>query len=162
MIRQIWLPLFLFFSINCLGQKTELTKRNLLKVLKSSIQQDSKSKIQTNSNPWTICNKDSSYYNSDTLHLYLSNNSQYRNHSSCCNFIDWTFYKKDAFILTKTQICKEPPTTSSSKADDWYTLKISNENDMLILKTFNQNKPVSKFKVVSIDPYITLVRLSLE
>jgi len=161
-IRQIYLLPFLFFSINCLGQKPELTKRNLLKVLKSSIRQNSKSKIQTNSNPWTICNKDSSYYKSDTLHLYLSNNSQYRNHSSCCDFIDWTFYKKDAFILTKTQICKEPPTTSSSKADDWYKLKILKENGILLLIIFNQNRLITKFKVINIDPYIILVKQSLE
>ena len=162
MIHKIYLLLFLFLSINCWGQKTELTKKNLLKILKSSIRQDSKSKIQTNSNPWSICNEDSSYFKSDTLHLYLSNNSQYRNHSLCCNFINWSFYKKDAFILTKTQICKEPPTTSASKAENWYTLKIKKEDKILTLTTCNQEKIMTRFKVINIDPHIILVKLILE
>jgi hypothetical protein len=147
--------------INSLGQNSELTKRKLIKILKSSIEQDSKIRIRTNSNPWTICNKDSAYYKSDTLRLYLANSSQYRNHSSCCSFIDWTFYKKNAFVLEKTQICEEPPSTNVNTPDDWYAIEISKDKEDLILTTSNQEKLINKFKVVTITPIITLVRLSL-
>jgi len=63
------------------------TKSQLLKAFKKSIRQDTKGKVSANSNPWIICNKDSSFYKSDTLRLY--NNESYYYHSNCCDFVEF-------------------------------------------------------------------------
>jgi len=140
---------FLIFGRTSFGQNVNPTKSQLLKVIKKSIRQDSRGKVSTNSNPWVVCNRDSSFYKSDTLRLY--NNLNYYYYSKCCDFVDWTFYKKNAFVIVNTQICKEPPTGSISTKSDWFTIDISKDQNDLILQTINQGKAVDRFKVISID-----------
>lgn len=139
---------FLIVGHAVFAQNNNPTKSQLLKVLKKSIRQDTKDRVSTNSNPWVVCNKDSSFYKSDTLRLY--NNVNYRYYSKCCNFVDLTFYKKNAFVIVKTQICKEPPTGSVATPNDWFTIRLSNDRKDLILETINQDKIVDRFKVISI------------
>lgn len=55
----------------------------------------------------------------------------------CQCFIDWTFYKKDASILTKEYIY-EPRRVSAIKVDDWFQIKLLTKNKNLILETYNQ------------------------
>ena len=131
------------------SQNKQPTKSQLIAAFKRSIRQDNSGRVSTNSNPWAICNKDSAFYKSDTLRLY--NNVNFYYYSKCCDFTDWTFYKKDAFVLTRVQICKEPTTASVTKNDDWFKVKISTENKTLFLQTYNQGRLVDKFKVVSLE-----------
>jgi len=138
------------------GQTLNPTKKQLLKLFKSSIRQDSKSKISTNSNPWVVCNDDSSYYKADTIQLFPNSNNYPDCKCSC--YIDWTFYKKDAFILSR-EYTNEPRRVSVPKADDWYIVKISQTDEGLVLETFNQNNPVDRFNVIDINNYIVLKRL---
>lgn len=148
-MRKLLLLIFLFCGGIAAGQNNQPAKAQLLKAFKASIRQDSPGKVSTNSNPWVICNKDSAFYKSDTLRLY--NNTGYHSHSQCCDFTDWTFYKKDAFVLTRVQICKEPTTVSVSRNEDWFTIKVSKENKNLFLETYNQGKLVDRFRVISIS-----------
>ena len=145
--------LLLFITLFCgqivFGQNNQLTKSQLLRILKGSIKQDNSGKVLIDSNPWVICNKDSSFYKSDTLRL--CNDINYYYHSTCCDFIDWTFYKKDAFVLTRVQICKEPATASVARNEDWFTVKVLKENKNLFLETYNQGMLIDRFKVISID-----------
>ena len=98
---------------------------------------------------WVICNKDSSFFHSDTILLY--NNVNYYYYSdNCCTFIDWTFYRKNAFVQTKTQICKEPPTSTVATKNDWFTISIQKEQKDIVLETINQDT-ISRFKVIALD-----------
>jgi hypothetical protein len=141
--------IFLFCGGIAAGQNNQPTKSQLLKAFKASIRQDKPGRISTNSNAWVICNTDNAFYKSDTLRLYSS--SRYYSHSKCCDFTNWTFYKKDAFVLTRVQTCKEPTTGRFTRNDDWFTVKVSKENKSLFLETYNQGKLVDRFKVISID-----------
>ena len=138
------------------GQTSLVTDERLLQVFKASIKQDSKREIQTNSNPWIICNDDDSYYKSDTLKLIRYSND-YPN-CKCQCYIDWTFYKSDSFVLTKESIA-EPRRVSVAKADNWYVIKIFKRDHDLILETYNQSTLVDQFKVISIEPIVTLIRI---
>ena len=143
--------LFIFFIVghSAIGQNSNPTKSQLLQVLKKSIRQDSKGKVLTISNPWVVCNRDSSFYKSDTLRLY--NNINFSQYSNCCDFIDLTFYKRNAFVVVRTQMCNEPTTASVIKSNDWFTIDILKIESDLIIKTINQGKVVDSFKAVSID-----------
>jgi len=157
-LRTFIILLLFFFAHNSWGQTSLPTKKQLLKVFKASIRQDSKLKISTNSNPWIICNDDSSYYKSDTLKLF-SHSNNYPD-CKCFCFIDWTFYKKDAFVMSREYI-DEPRRVSVSKADDWYTIKLLQKNEDLLLETYNQDKLIERFEVITIDKAIILKRIKL-
>ena len=147
-MTKLLLFIFLFCGQIVFGQNNQPTKSQLLRVFKGSIRQDNSGKISTNSNPWVICNKDSAFYKSDTLRLY--NNINYYYYSNCCDFTDWTFYKKDAFVLTRVQICKEPTTASVARNEDWFTVKVRKDKN-LFLETYNQGKLIDRFEVVSVE-----------
>jgi len=155
MKKSILILLFLIAHYSY-GQNVPLTKENLFKKFKESIKQNSKNSITTNSNPWVICNDDSLYYKSDTLKLTPHSNNYPDCKCSC--FIDWTFYKKGAFILTK-EFINEP--RQISVAQDWYVIKLLEKNKDLILETYNQNKVIEQFKVLSINPNIILLRIKV-
>ena len=156
LVKKSILILLIFTVQNLNGQTSLVTKERLLQIFKASIKQDSKLKIQTNSNPWIICNDDDFYYKSDTLRF-----SHYSNDypdCKCLCYIDWTFYKSDAFVVTKESIA-EPRRVSVAKADNWYVIKTFKRGQDLILETYNQSRLVDQFKVISIDPIITLIRI---
>ena len=155
-MKKSFLILLIFAVQNLNGQTSLVTGERLLQVFNASIKQDSKREIQTNSNPWIICNDDDSYYKSDTLKLIRYSND-YPN-CKCQCYIDWTFYKSDAFVLTKESIA-EPRRVSVGKDKDWYVIKTFIKGEDLILETYNQGKLVEQFKVLSIDLVITLRRI---
>ena len=144
-----FLLLFLIVGHNTFAQNNNPTKSQLLKVFKKSIRQDTKGMVSTNSNPWVVCNKDSAFYKNDTLRLY--NNVNYYYYSKCCDFVDITFYKKNAFVAVQTEICKEPPTSTVATNDDWFTIDVLKDKGSLIILTINQGKIVDRFKVISIN-----------
>lgn len=148
-MKRLFLLIFFVVGYSAFGQVRPPTKYQLLKLFKNSVKQDHSDKVSTNSNPWVICNKNGLFYTADTLKLY--NNINYYYHSSCCDFIDWTFYKKDAFVLTRVQICKEPTTASVPKNEDWFVIKVSNQGKYLFLETYNQGRMIDRFQVLSID-----------
>jgi hypothetical protein len=157
MIARPFIILILFFCAHISqGQTSQPTKIQLLKAFKSSIRQSSKSKISTNSNPWVVCNDDSLYYKSDTIRLYPNSNNYPDCKCSC--YVDWIFYKKDAFILTR-EFTNEPRRVKVTKAYDWYTIKLLETNEGLILEMYNQNSFIERFKVVDITSKVILKRL---
>ena len=155
-VRTSIILFFFFAGQTSWGQTFTPTKKQVFKILKSSIKQDSRSRVNTNSNPWVICNDDSAYYKSDTIKLYPYSN----NYPDCkCHcFIDWTFYKKKAFVFTREYI-DEPRRISVTNADNWYVMKLSKRSDGLVLEIYNGNKFIERFKVISIDQAIILKRI---
>jgi len=154
--RLFILVTFSFAGHISVGQTSQPTKKQLLKLFKSSIRQDSKLKVTTNSNPWVVCNDDSSYYKADTIRLFPYSNDYPDCKCSC--YIDWTFYKKDAFILTR-EYTNEPRRVIVTKSSDWYIVKLSLADKSLILETFNQNNLIDRFEVIDINLSIVLKRL---
>lgn len=140
--------LTLFFFNFSFGQNFSPTKRQLLKTFRKSIRQDKK--LHAISNPWVICNKDSSFFKVNTIQL-INNENYYYHSDSCCAFIDWTFYKKNRFIQETIDICKEPPSASVATSKDFYTIKLSKTGNDLITVVTNSINLTQKYKILSID-----------
>ncbi|RNI28719.1 hypothetical protein [Rufibacter latericius] len=135
-----------------LGQQKMLTKASVFKLFKASIEQESKKSIMIGHNAWLSCNKDSAYFNNDTIRLY--ENRLYETANVCCDRVGWTFWKKDSFILQESQICKEPPTGIVTDGKDYYSIKIEEREGGLYLSTFNTydgNKLIETFLIKSLD-----------
>lgn len=104
-----------FLCLICYSQK--ITKQKLNSFFKKSIQQESKSSIYSLSNPWLICNEDSAYFLKDTISLYNG-----KNLPKCCDFIAWTFYRKNKFVEYSYWKCEAR--SSVSKNEDFYEINI--------------------------------------
>lgn len=151
MTRYLLIP-FLLFSVCTLGQTKIYSEKDVYRLFKKSISQTDKKKISIPSNPWLFCNKDSSFYLSDTLRL-VSNS--YHNHKlvNCCDYVGWTFYKQDKFISTRLQLCKEPTSASATKDNDHFDLNVFSADNYLKLSIFNNNKLVDSFKIIDISSF---------
>lgn len=143
------LILIILMLYGCVGlcQNVKPTVNQLTKLFKSSIDQESKKKISVGSGAWTICNQDSAFFKTDTLRLY-SNSNYFYQLSECCDFIEWTFYKKNAFVQSKSQICKEPATSSAFV--DYYQISIFSEKQKTYLLVIKPRMSSEKFEVIEI------------
>lgn len=139
------LLIILTFHTISLSQ-TKPTKKDLVKLFKSSIYQPSKKSISVGLGAWTICNQDSAYFKADTIKLYNNINYFYQI-STCCDFVNWTFYKKKAFIQSCSQICKEP--ASANIKTDYYVVRIISNNGNLLLQVIDKRNSKT-FKVLSL------------
>lgn len=132
----------------CFGQESTVTTKNVSKLFTSSIRQSSKSKIEADSNPWLICNSDSSFFKSDTLLLIQNNPNQNFARKKCCAFIGWTFYKNNKFVQSDIDYCSEPPTSRVTTKNDFYTIKVAKINTKTIIETYRNNKLIDSFIVL--------------
>jgi hypothetical protein len=148
MTRQLVLLLIIFCSLDNLNADPP-SKRQLFNLFKSSILQDSKKSITTISNPWFICNQDSSFYHSDTLNLYNST-SQKRININCCKFLTWTFYKKSSFVQAEMQTCAAPSSDKTSSFNDFFNIKIYSLNGKTYLKIFQKYLLIESFEVIDL------------
>lgn len=127
------------------AQKIEIKEKNLFKVFKKTIDQESRRRITTVSNPWTADNSDDDFIKSDTL---IFTNGKRNNY---CKDVNWTFYRKNKFIRTYGYLCKEPPGYSSTKAKDYFEIKIIDINTKKYIELYNQEKLVDKFEIISLE-----------
>jgi hypothetical protein len=157
------ISLILFVSYLSSGQSFRPTKRELIKAFKKSIEQNERNVFHSDSNPWIIDNKDSSYFKSDTLKFVNFNHEFLR--QRVCQPLNWTFYKKDRFVLSSGNLCDEPTFMHVSRAEDWYKIKITETKSDLILEIYNSDKQADRFSVVSLKENVdltlnlTLIRL---
>jgi len=144
--------LFLLISICSFGQTKNYSEKEVYRLFKKSISQRDKKKISIPSNPWLFCNRDSSFYLSDTLRL-VSNS--YHNHKlvNCCDYVGWTFYKQDKFISTRLQLCKEPTSASATKDNDHFELKVFSTDNYLTISIFNNSKLTDSYKIIDISSF---------
>lgn len=144
--------LFLLISICSFGQTKNYSEKEVYRLFKKSISQRDKKKISIPSNPWLFCNRDSSFYLSDTLRL-VSNS--YYNHKlvNCCDYVGWTFYKQDKFISTRLQLCKEPTSASATKDNDHFELKVFSTDNYLTISIFNSSKLIDSYRVIDISSF---------
>jgi len=130
--------LFCFKSVS--GQTSTYTAHKLTKLFKSSI----------GNGEWIICNHDSSYFTSDTIRLFDNINYFYQK-GGCCDFVKWTFAKKNAFVQSKFQVCKEPSTGDIIDPEhDTYTIKTFSDNRVVYLFV-SKWKSVEVFQLVGVD-----------
>jgi hypothetical protein len=131
------LSLFLIcFSIHVFGQTPVQ--------LKKSIREQIKENLQGSSLPdsWICCNKDSAYFQNDTIKLYNHINYYY-DPVGCCNFVLWDFENPTKFRLVETKMCIEPPTAQS---DFYNSYKVSwkIERNRLLLVINNRKIQISQ------------------
>jgi hypothetical protein len=137
--------ILLFFGDFGFGQGSYPTKSELFK----SLTKETKLKRKVyNSTNWFTVQNDSSYQSADTLYFY--NNPAFRYEKHFCEFVDWNFYKKDAFWIQRLQLCKEPTTASATKEKDFFTFEIPDKQRPLVLQIFQKGKIVDRFEVVSL------------
>ncbi|MHC0440497.1 hypothetical protein [Flavobacterium sp. 3-210] len=148
------------------SQKKNVSKNELLQAFKQTIVQTRKT-IDTDSNPWFTDNTNGNYYKNDTI-SFKNAKSFKRNY---CKIINWTFYKKDAFVIGDADYCNEPLTRKVTKPENWINLRCYNSGDDLIIELYTANKLLEKFKVISLqknqseynkneeDYFLKLVRL---
>jgi hypothetical protein len=160
MIKITLISLIIFLSYLSSGQTFQPTKRELIKAFKNSIEQKKRNVLYTNSNPWIMDNKDSSYFKSDTL-VFVNFNKEF-NHSRICNPLNWTFYKKDRFVISSGNYCDEPTFMRAVRAEDWFKTRIKETKSDLILEIYNSEKQVNRFSVVSLKENVDLtIKLTL-
>jgi hypothetical protein len=123
-------------------------KSHLLSIIKAGISQDSKKWISMGSGAWTICNQDSAFFKADTIKLFDNINYFYQK-SSCCQFIDWTFYEKKRFAQSNLQICEEP--ASRKVGSIFYDSNYTSKNGILFLIVSKNKIPVMQFEVISLS-----------
>lgn len=129
------------------GQSNKPTIHEVYKIFESSIDQPSKKAISIGAGEWLICNSDSAFYKKDTLKMYNNINYFYQQ-SNCCKFIGWTFYKKDAFVQSESQICDEP--TSRLVKSDNFQFKLSVKNKRLLMLISNSGSAIGNFEILEI------------
>jgi len=148
-MTRLILLLAIFTSVNSYGQTKSYSENDIYSLFKKSISQTEKGKIEIPSNPWLICNQDSSFFSNDTIRV--CSNSYYRNSLNCCQYIAWTFYEKDKFISTNLELCKEPTTASATKDKDYFKILVVSADNYLIISTFNNDQLKDSFKLLSVE-----------
>jgi hypothetical protein len=148
--------LLILLTQHCVGQSVYPSKKTIHKLFKTSIKQESRKKVQVDNNAWTACNKDSSFFTSDTV---VFNNS---NSIKCCATVQWTFYRNDSFVQIMVQTCKEPSSATVTTVEDFYTIDLIDENKSVLMQTRNRAGKQIIFRVVSANTEsrtIELVRI---
>ncbi|WP_379964125.1 hypothetical protein [Epilithonimonas sp. UC225_85] len=135
----------LFFLNYICAQQIEITEKNIINVFKKTIDQESRTKIRTFSNPWTSDNSSDIYFKSDTITFTNSKNNNF------CKDINWTFYRKNKFIRTFGNHCEEPPTYSATKIIDYFEIKFREIGEKKYLELYNQEKLIEKFEIISLE-----------
>lgn len=140
--------ILIFLCVNLtFSQKNYPSKKELSQIFKKSIKQDKRNKISVGNNNWISSNKDSLYYKSDTLKIF--NYSFKEKKHEFCQTVNWTFYRKNAFISNESEHCDEPPTSKITSNKDYYTIKIV-EKDSLFIELYNFKKIIEIFKLTDL------------
>lgn len=159
-MKKIYLILLLLISnFVLIGQVTTPTKSELKKLFRKNIDQESRREI-TLSNPWVINNHNSNYFKSDTITLI--NSHFYQDKYDFCEVVNWSFYRKNKFLLTESQTCKEPSSAAISTENSFKKLAIKEEAIGLVLQIHNSNNQINRFLVLSILKTETRTEITLK
>lgn len=144
-------------------QLKPLNKKELKQLIKEGI----KARKEEYKDSWVICNKDSSYFKSDTLILH-GNIYNTRHLKDCCIYIGWEFTNKRKMAQTSIDSCNPPVIVGKVLTEkDFYKIKLSKKNNKLLLKRYNGSKLIDTYEVLGCtetqnenhkNPVITLVR----
>jgi hypothetical protein len=146
-IKIFLVNLLLVFSNFLFSQKITLSNNQILKIFKSTIEQDDRSKISVGSNAWFTENTNGKYLNDKIIELRNARSFK----QDYCKIIYWTFYRKDSFIISDADHCNEPPLQKVTKSENYINLDIREENFETFLLLFNKEKLVDKFLIISLE-----------
>lgn len=133
--------LFLIFILVNVVSYSQVTRYKIKSFLKKDRYNNTSSII--------TCNSDSIFFKIDTIRFYKD---RYRKNDSCCEFVEWKFYNKLHFHQVRSQMCKEPPSASVYTIADDYILKIEKNEKGFLLNTYQKNKIVKSYLVLSLNP----------
>jgi hypothetical protein len=139
------------FSI-CLFAQIKPTKSTLQKIIKNSVVEMKKGKLSLPTDKsWEFNNIDSLYFKKDTLNAFVYKEGT--KHKSLCEVVDWTFYRKNAFVFGQGSNCKEPTTRKVTRnPKDYYGIAIYNvENETMIDILSSDKMIVESFIVVEVS-----------
>ncbi len=139
------LVFFVLSAQACNGQNNYPSKKSIQKIFRSSIKQVSKRKVQVGNNAWTTCNKDSTFFKSDTI---VFTNSTLE---KCCATIQWTFYRKQSFVQNAGQTCSEPSSATVTNVDDFYTIDLVEDGKYVFMEISNKARNIIRFRVISVN-----------
>lgn len=138
---------FLTFSSFLFSQKITLSKNQIQKIFKSTIKQNARSAISVGSNAWFTDNTNNKYF--DEKIIEFKNGRSFKR--DYCKIINWTFYKKDSFVIGDANYCSEPPVQKVTKPENYINLKFEKKKAELFLYLFNNNKLIDKFLIISLE-----------
>ena len=136
---------FILFHFCLYSQNGPISKRQLLKAFKKSIEQKDRKWINTDSNPWVTNNADSLFYKSDTIVFTNAKNLK----REYCRVINWSFYKKNEFVLSDSNSCREPSRARVNQPGDWFRIEIFESDRGLFFDIYNFETLIDRFKVIS-------------
>lgn len=137
----LFVSITLLFTQNVSSQTPGNLKSKITKIIKEALQE------KHQSYGWIACNKDSSYYKSETIELYDNWNYAY-SPETCCNFISWDFDNKTTFYLTDKLICQEPTVSSVHSFEKKFKIAFKRHfNHLFLLKT-DRNNVQEQFEVI--------------
>ncbi|WEK68908.1 MAG: hypothetical protein P0Y62_13760 [Candidatus Chryseobacterium colombiense] len=147
-IRIFLIGMFLSFSNALFSQKIKiLSKKQILKVFKSTVVQNTKGNISTDSNPWFTDNSEDKYFKDKIIEFKNARSFQ----RDYCKIINWNFYKKDAFVIGDADYCNEPPMQKVTKPENFISLKLIQNNSGVVLLLFNEDKLIDQFLIISLE-----------
>ncbi|RYJ36441.1 hypothetical protein NU08_4507 [Flavobacterium anhuiense] len=154
--------LFIVFLLPfLLLSQNKISKSEVQKIIKESQIQKKNGRISLPSiKSWKFNNTDSLYFKSDTL-IAIQNKTNTQN--DFCEFIDWTFYRKNAFILGNTSYCEEPHSRLVTKypEDYFYIAVYQIENRTMIDMLRNDKMIVDSFNVIEIENNDEFLKIKL-
>ena len=134
------------FSFSQVSESQKISKKNILKIFKSTIDQDKRNRISVTANPWST--EFENYLKSDTVKFINPSNKIDENY---CNVINWKFYRKNKFVRSYGEYCNEPPLEKVTNENDYFELMINETINGVFLELYNKEKIVEKFQIISIE-----------
>jgi hypothetical protein len=123
---------FLIIQIS-FGQTNKITKKQLY---------ENFNKKDSFARQWITCNTDSTFYKSDTLYFHDRLNF-YR----CKKYIIWGFDNSKAFYQVEGENFSNYDGVKLITKNDWYKIKIIEDENQLLINVFKQKKKVATFIV---------------
>ncbi|WP_433765855.1 hypothetical protein [Flavobacterium ginsenosidimutans] len=148
------------FPLLLLSQN-KISKSEVQKIIKDSQAAKKDGSISLPSiKSWKFNNVDSLYFKSDTL-IAIQNKTNTQN--DFCEFIDWTFYQKKAFILGRCSFCKEPPSRMVTKyPKDYFSIAIYEVENKTMIDILRYDKMiVESFNVIKIESDEKFIKIKL-
>ena len=136
----------------CLFAQIKPTKSTLQIIIKNSVVEMKKGKLSLPSDKsWEFNNIDSLYFKKDTLNAFVYKEGT--KHKSLCEVVDWTFYRKNAFVFGQGSNCKEPTTRKVTRnPKDYYEIAIYNVVNETMIDILRSDKMiVESFIVVEVS-----------
>jgi hypothetical protein len=147
-MARLFLIFLLFNTSNLFAQSPNITPHLLSIAFSKTIVKDKKGKIVIGRRAWYSCNDSQAYLKKDTISLVSYPKTD--NNVNCCNTVAWTFYDKSKFIETDFQKCKEPTWHSATKAESYYSLKITISGTRTFLTVNNNYGKMVKYEVLDL------------